>query len=94
MNGNGGRKGYIVGPPANPLPPGIKQADLGQHRWGIRAEFAKKDFDDAFGNPHSTQTMGEVTIWSWRCRDGTVEVILVYVSPATTELTFIGIDDH
>jgi hypothetical protein len=93
LNGQGGRKGYIVEPVAN-LPPNIKQPEVGQHRWGIRAEFKKKDFDDAFGNPHSTQTTGEVTIWSWRCRDGTVEVILVHVSPASTRLSFIGIDDH
>ena len=62
--------------------------DLSQWGW----LFAQDDFDQAFGKPTRTETIGKNRYWYWQCQDGTVQVILGEDWPGRVPL--VAINDY
>ena len=57
--------------------------------------FARSDFEQAFGKPTKTQTIGRNTFWYWTCQDGTVQVILSSGwADSDDRVTLVAINDY
>jgi hypothetical protein len=64
-----------------------------RHRYDVRARFSAAQFEQAFGPPHQTSVSGQIRILSWRCQDGTVDVICEDTADANS-INFVGIDER
>jgi len=93
-NGRGGRDGYVPGPPQN-IPRGVYVAPNILHpsrQYDVRARLAFSRFKAAFGPPSHVGVEGQIKILSWRCLDGTVDVICKDTGDADS-VELIGIDE-
>jgi hypothetical protein len=97
-SGRGGRDGYFGNAPGDVIGhigfnARAKPVTPPAHHYDVVATLSARDFRDAFGLPAKTQTLGEVAVWSWVCRDGTVEVIHV-PNGRPERVNLICIDDR
>lgn len=80
VNGQGGRIGVIARDTGMPLLMAVGVYEAGT-------------FDRRFGPPDRIRSERLVEVWSWTCRDGTVEVIVVPRASKDSRVELVGIDD-